>query len=475
MALDFSFPFARSKPASGTKRRRSNSLAVRLFLSATAWTVVILVITGVVLSSFYRHAVERSFDRRLGVYLRTIVADLAAPEEANDKFPQSIGEPLFELPLSGWYWQVTRLDPGRNDVRSSRSLWDGGLPHLQDTGATPGPDGSRQGYVTGPEDQRLRLVERNIDLGEEGHYLVAVAGDAAEITTEIRSFEQALIITFGVLAAVLLLTTMFQVRFGLAPLSRITDSLAAIRAGRSERLEGNFPEEIAPLARETNALIEANKEIVERARTHVGNLAHALKTPLSVMVNEASARSSDPLADKVLEQAEIMRDQVARHLERARIAARVSVVGSIADVEPVVTALARTMEKIHRDRAIAIEVTVDAGLQFRGERPDLEEMIGNLVDNACKWASSHVAITAARGGTGGRDLLTVTVDDDGRGLSEDERDQVAKRGQRLDQSKPGSGLGLSIVVELASLYGGGLTLGEAPLGGLRAELTLPAG
>jgi signal transduction histidine kinase len=450
MALDFSFPFARSKRAPGVKRRRSNSLAVRLFLSATAWTVIILVITGVVLSSFYRHAVERSFDRRLGVYLRTIVADLAAPEEANDKFPQSIGEPLFELPLSGWYWQVTRLDPGRTDVRSSRSLWDGGLPHLQGLGVTPGPDGSRQGYVTGPEDQRLRLVE-------------------------IRSFEQALIITFGVLAAVLLLTTMFQVRFGLAPLSRITDSLAAIRAGRAERLAGDFPQEIGPLARETNALIEANKEIVERARTHVGNLAHALKTPLSVMVNEASARPGDPLAEKVLEQAEIMRDQVARHLERARIAARVSVVGSITEVEPVVTALARTMEKIHHDRAITIEVTVDPGLQFRGERPDLEEMIGNLVDNACKWASSHVAITAARAPTGGRELLVVTVDDDGRGLSADEREQVAKRGQRLDQSKPGSGLGLSIVVELASLYGGGLTLGEAPLGGLRAELTLPAG
>jgi signal transduction histidine kinase len=475
MALDISFPFVRSKRAAGAKRRRSNSLAIRLFLSATAWTVIILVITGVVLSSFYRHAVERSFDRRLGVYLRTIVADLAAPEEANDKFPQSIGEPLFELPLSGWYWQVTRLDPGRNDVRSSRSLWDGGLPHLQDVGVTPGPDGSRQGYVTGPEDQRLRLVERNIDLGEEGHYLVAVAGDAAEITTEIRSFEQALIITFGVLAAVLLLTTMFQVRFGLAPLSRITDSLAAIRAGRAERLAGDFPEEIAPLARETNALIEANKEVVERARTHVGNLAHALKTPLSVMVNEASARAGDPLAAKVLEQAEIMRDQVARHLERARIAARVSVVGSIAEVEPVVTALARTMEKIHHDRAIAIEVTVDPGLQFRGERPDLEEMIGNLVDNACKWATSQVAITAARVRTAGRELLQVTVDDDGRGLSAEEREQVAKRGQRLDQSKPGSGLGLSIVVELASLYGGGLTLGEAPLGGLRAELTLPAG
>jgi signal transduction histidine kinase len=193
------------------------------------------------------------------------------------------------------------------------------------------------------------------------------------------------------------------------------------------------------------------------------------------MVNEANARPDDPFTEKVLEQAEIMRDQVARHLERARIAARVSVVGSIAEVEPVVTALARTMEKIHRDRAIAIEVTVDPRLQFRGERPDLEEMIGNLVDNACKWASSHVAITAARARMAGREMLTVTVDDDGRGLSAEQREQVAKRGQRLDQSKPGSGLGLSIVVELASLYGGGLTLGEAPLGGLRAELTLPAG
>ena len=472
MPINFMAPFARFR--SDPKRPRTNSLAVRLFLSATAWTVIILVITGVVLSSVYRHAVERSFDRRLGVYLRTIVADLASPEEAGDKFPQSIGEPLFELPLSGWYWQVTRLDPGHADIRASRSLWDGGLPHLQEVGVPPGPDGSRTGYVSGPEDQRLRLVERSVDLGDEGHFLVAVAGDAAEISGEIRSFEQALIVTFGILAAVLLLTTMFQVRFGLAPLTRITDSLAAIRAGRAERLAGDFPHEIAPLARETNALIEANKEIVERARTHVGNLAHALKTPLSVMVNEANARSGDPLASKVVEQAEIMRDQVARHLERARIAARATVVGSITDVEPVVTALARTMEKIHRDRAIAIDVQADAGLKFRGERPDLEEMIGNLVDNACKWAAARVSIVATQESGAEQDQLRITVDDDGRGLSEAERDQVARRGQRLDESKPGSGLGLSIVVELASLYGGGLTLGEAPLGGLRSELTLPA-
>ena len=451
---------------------RANSLAVRLFVSATAWAVIILVTTGVVLSSLYRQTVERAFDRRLGVYLRTIVADIAAPEEPGGKFPQSLGEPLFELPLSGWYWQVTRLDPGKHDVRSSRSLWDGGLPHLEDRGVPANPDGSREGYVPGPEDQRLRLVERNIDLGDEGHYLVAVAGDAAEITDETRGFDQALVITFSILAMVLLITTMFQVRFGLAPLKRITGSLAAIRAGTAERLAEDFPDEIAPLARETNALIEANKEIVERARTHVGNLAHALKTPISVMVNEAATRGGDSFAEKVREQANIMRDQVARHLERARLAARLTVVSSITDVAPVVTALARTMEKIHHDRGIAIEVDADADARFRGERPDLEEMIGNLVDNACKWATSRVAVEVAREKSG--QVLRIAVDDDGRGLSRSECEQVSHRGQRLDESKPGSGLGLSIVVELAHLYGGKLELGAAPIGGLRAELTLPA-
>ena len=451
---------------------RANSLAVRLFVSATAWAVIILVTTGVVLSSLYRQTVERAFDRRLGVYLRTIVADIAAPEEPGGKFPQSLGEPLFELPLSGWYWQVTRLDPGKHDVRSSRSLWDGGLPHLEDRGVPANPDGSREGYVPGPEDQRLRLVERNIDLGDEGHYLVAVAGDAAEITEETRGFDQALVITFSILAMVLLITTMFQVRFGLAPLKRITGSLAAIRAGTAERLAEDFPDEIAPLARETNALIEANKEIVERARTHVGNLAHALKTPISVMVNEAATRGGDSFAEKVREQASIMRDQVARHLERARLAARLTVVSSITDVAPVVTALARTMEKIHHDRGIAIEVDADADARFRGERPDLEEMIGNLVDNACKWATSRVAVEVVSEKSG--QVLRIAVDDDGRGLSRSEREQVSHRGQRLDESKPGSGLGLSIVVELAHLYGGKLELGAAPIGGLRAELTLPA-
>jgi signal transduction histidine kinase len=454
---------------------RANSLALRLFLSATAWTVVILLVTGFVLSSVYRQAVERSFDRRLGVYLRTLVADVASPDEGSEKFPQSLGEPLFELPLSGWYWQVTRQDTTKPEVRASRSLWDAGLPHLEDRGVVATIGGSRQGYVPGPEDQQLRLLERTVDLGEDGRYLVAVAGDAAEIDDEIRAFDRALVVTFAILAFVLLLTTAFQVRFGLAPLNRISQSLAAIRSGTAERLEGKFPVEIAGLARETNALLEANREIVERARTHVGNLAHALKTPLSVMVNEAVARGDDPLAAKVREQTDIMRDQVTRHLERARLAARLTVVGSITDVSPVVNALARTMEKTHRDKELAIEIDAPEHTRFRGERQDLEEMIGNLVDNACKWAQSRVAIeVVSERPAPDRQTVRIVVDDDGPGLTASEREQVAHRGRRLDETKPGSGLGLSIVVELAGLYGGGLTLGNAPLGGLRAELVLPA-
>ena len=319
-------------------------------------------------------------------------------------------------------------------------------------------------------------MERPVDLGADGKFLVSVAGDASEIFDEIRAFDYYLGGTFAALGIVLLLTTIFQVRFGLAPLKRISESIADIRSGRAERLEGEFPVEIAPLARETNALIDANREIVERARTHVGNLAHAIKTPLSVIVNEASAHAANPFAGKVLEQADVMRDQVAHHLERARIAARVTTVGTVTEVAPAIEALRRTMEKIHWDRGITITTKADPGAKFRGERQDLEEMAGNLVDNACKWATSRVFIEVKvepppepRAGP----RLRITVDDDGRGLSAAERAQVSRRGQRLDESKPGSGLGLSIVVDLAALYGGNLVLGDAPIGGLRAELVLP--
>src|SRR4030088_99606 len=428
---------------------RGSSLATRLFLSATAWVVVILFITGIVLSSVYRDATERAFDRRLNLYLRTIIAEVATPDSTPDQF-QSLGEPLFELPLSGWYWQVTRTDTEKTEVRSSRSAWDKKLPKLEDHGADLTAAGIRLGYIDGPEGQNLRMVERPVDLGADGKFLVSVAGDGREVFDETRSFDYYLGGTFVALSIVLVLTTIFQVRFGLAPLKRISESIADIRSGRAERLEGEFPVEIAPLARETNALIDANREIVERARTHVGNLAHAIKTPLSVIVNEASAHGVDPFATKVLEQADLMRDQVAHHLERARIAARLTIIGTVTEVAPAIDALRRTMEKIHRGRGIAIAVDADPAAKFRGERQDLEEMAGNLVDNACKWAVSQVFIEVlVEQPAGAGPMLRILVDDDGRGLSAAERAQVSSRCHGLDGAKSGCGLGLSIVVDLA--------------------------
>lgn len=454
----------------------SGSLAFRLFLSAVAVTAGVLLVVGFVLSSLYRAGTERAFDRRLDIYLKTLVAEVAGTGPVSElPVPQALGEPLFLFPMSGWYWQVTRVDGESPLARVSRSLGDGMLPLLPS--ADPAHRASvQEGYVAGPEGQRLRVAERRLDLGQEGTFVIAVAGDASEIDAEISAFNLALAGTFAVLGLAFLLTVLFQIRFGLKPLARMSQALAAVRSGRAERLEGDYPEEVGPLVQEVNALIEANREVVERARMHVGNLAHALKTPLSVLLNEAGTRE-DVLAQRVRDQAGLMRSQVAHHLERARMAARVSVPATVCEVRPIVVSLARTMEKIHRAKDLAIDIRSRDDMRFRGERQDLEEMVGNLVDNACKWAVGRVEVeiyAPPPRQAFDRAFLHIIIDDDGPGLSLAKRAEVGRRGRRLDESKPGSGLGLSIVQELAGLYGGRLELASAPLGGLRAELILPA-
>jgi hypothetical protein len=211
---------------------RATSLSTRLFISATAWVVVILLITGIVLSSVYRQATERAFDRRLNLYLRTLIAEVGPPDDPQDKDKdlQSLGEPLFELPLSGWYWEIVRTDTDKPETRASRSLWDKTLPLLEEQGVMLTAAGIRQGYADGPEGQSLRMVERPVDLGADGKYRVSVAGDATEIFEETRSFDYYLGGTFVALAVVLGLTTIFQVRFGLAPLKRISDAPSASKA-----------------------------------------------------------------------------------------------------------------------------------------------------------------------------------------------------------------------------------------------------
>lgn len=452
---------------------RLNSLAFRLVASAAAWTLVVVPVTAILLVSLYRHAVERSFDARLGVYLTSLIAATTADGAATPKPPGTLGAPIFTIPFSGWYWQIKRLEGAGRPLLVSDSLLDQQLPLPSQNGIPPDDSLTRRAYAAGPQHQRLRVVEREIrPEGEHGTpYSYAVAGDAAEIESDISEFTTMLIAALGVLSLGLVIATIFQVRFGLLPLRAIRKNLAAIRAGEAEMLAGAPPYEIMPLQDELNALIKANREVVERARTHVGNLAHALKTPLSVISNEARVQQG-PLADKVVEQAEIMRVQIAHHLDRARVAARSNAIGDITAVEDAVLALKRTLDRIYDQRGLDIQVACAHGLKFQGEKQDFEEMVGNLLDNACKWARSKVRLSAELGEA--PRSLTVTVDDDGPGLSAEDRAKIGKRGQRLDETKPGSGLGLSIVADLAHLYGGRLELEPSPEGGLRARLELPA-
>lgn len=489
-----------------------------MLISAGVWSIVSLVIAGLVLVHVYRLASERAFDERIDVYVTTVIGALAgldqqeADEDAAvsptdtpssdtpssdtksfdslssdtrtpdaqgsgtsdpDGTPISLelpGEPRFRLPLSGWYWTVRDAASGRVLYASSSLLGDTlSLP------AVTSADGVWRGYAHGPGGEGLRASQRVIGFSPEKRYIIAVAAETSGLRDEIEAFAGQVAITLAVFGLGLMGAVLLQVWIGTRPLKRLRASFAAVRRGDAEEIDEDLPRELAPLAVELNALIAANKETVQRARGHVGNLAHGLKTPLSVITNEARA-AHGPLAEKVAEQAAIMRTQIDHHLERASMAAQRRVIGVATEVAPVSERLMRAMEKIHDERHLDLSSDIAPGLRFRGERQDLEEMLGNLLDNACKWARSTVALTVCRkeSAKAERPLLVFVVADDGPGLSEAEREQALKRGKRLDETVPGSGLGLSIVAELAGLYGGRLVLEGSRLGGLGARLELPA-
>ncbi|HZP20103.1 MAG TPA: ATP-binding protein, partial [Bauldia sp.] len=446
----------------------ANSLAARLIALAALWSVLALGAAALIITSLYRDSAESAFDERLGVYLTTLVGLLANQSPSALADPGNLSEQRFENPYSGWYWQVSRDGAV---VLASKSLFNDTLAVPAEAARRTVAEGVVSFDLAGPAGQTLRAVDRKIDFGPGNVYDVVVAGDAGDVQADIAGFRRSVLLTLGAFGVILILSTLIQVRWGLRPLDRVRQALAALRSGKETRIGGRLPAEIEPLARELNALLQSNQEIIERARTQVGNLAHALKTPLSVITNEARA-AKGPLADKMAEQAEIMRRQVNHYLDRARIAARSNVIGALTPVEPAVQRLVRAMKRIHGDRGIAIEATIAAGAVFRGEQQDLEEIVGNLVDNACKWAKTRVAVMVARlpGRDGDPDELSLIVDDDGPGLPPEKRAEAARRGQRLDESKPGSGLGLSIVTELVELYEGSFALETSPAGGLRAAV-----
>lgn len=451
---------------------RPNSLAFRLFVTAAAWALVALPITAFVLVAVYRGAVERNFDVRLNVYLTSLLANATSQGLDADAKPPRLGDPLFTLPFSGWYWQITPLGNEPEPILVSDSLLDQRIPLPSRLGATSDTNLVRHAYVDGPEQQRLRALEREITLNrngtDEGRFSFTVAGNGAEIDTTVGEFRTLVIIALTILGVGLVVATFFQVRFGLKPLRAISRGLAAIRSGEAEVLEGDLPAEVMPMQKELNALIRSNHAIVERARTHVGNLAHALKTPLSVITNEAGGRSTG-FSKKVVEQANLMRDQISHHLNRASMAARAGVIGGTTHVKPVVESLIRTLRKIYRERGLSVRLSCADDVIFHGEKHDLEEMVGNLLDNACKWAKSEVSVVVAAEAN----AMLITVEDDGPGLPDSERAAAITRGQRLDETKPGSGLGLSIVAELAHLYNGQFSLDSSEFGGLKVRLELP--
>jgi signal transduction histidine kinase len=445
-------------------RLRLESLSSRLIAAAAIWTLLGLAIGGVVLSNAFRLAAQNNFDGALQADMDGLVAAAEPDPNGGVMLAERFLNHNFDRVYSGLYYQIRA---GKSGGQISRSLFDKEIDPVEESRKGP----LHWGHAAGPENQTLRVVWRTVDLTpynrKDMAYTFYVAGDMVEVERQTREFNTTLFWSFALLGAGLIGAILVQVKIGLLPLRKVSHALGRIRDGEARRLDGHFPVEIAPLASELNSLIQHSEEVVGRARTHVSNLAHFLKTPLSVLAAEADANPG-PLADSVKKQVASMRRQVDHYLSRARAAGSLDVLGNRTQVGAVMDDLARVIGRIHP--AIVIDAECDEALYFRGERQDLEEMLGNLIDNAGKWARGRVRVRCAKEAGS----LLLTIEDDGPGLSAQQRQQVGERGERLDESVPGSGLGLAIVRDIAKLYGGTFGLDASPMGGVMARLTLPA-
>lgn len=442
---------------------RAKSLTLRLALTAAIGALPILIIVGGLLLWLFADRIERRFDAFLVSFQQQLIAAIEIAPDGQMRLATPLADPRFDLPFSGWYWLIKVDDRVVAQSPSAGPLAGGGLGGIVVKTGGSGYD------VIGPGEAKLRAVRRDIRLaGAPSPVEVVVTGPHAEIDEETRSFGMQLALTFGALELAFLVATVLQVRFGLSPLRAMRGALQQIRQGTSHRLVGDYPIEVSPMVEELNAVLAHNAALIERARTQAGNLAHAVKNPLSVLRQELS--SIDGERGKILrDQLEAIGSQVDRTLARIRAAGPSSATATRTPLERVVADLAYSMQTLYRERALAIECSIAPDLSFFGDPEDLTEMLGNLMDNASKWAKSRLRISAERRA----DALRITIEDDGPGIPAGQREAALRRGQRLDESVPGSGLGLDIVRELAELYRGRLSLGESPLGGLSARLDLP--
>ena len=439
------------------------SLQRRMVLIAAVWITMLLGVGGLALVQVLDDTLTASFDEQLANNLNAMINAAELDEVGDVRLLRPLGDQRFAEPYSGLYWQVSG---GGHAPFPSRSLWDRQLalpPGNQDC-RTPCKFESTQF-----PSETLRVIARSVRLpGAAQPFLFQVAQSSRDLDRQKARTRTVVGWSLGVLGIGLIVMVGLQSIYGLAPLRRVSKAIAAIRSGEARRVEAQFPVEVEPLVAEINELLAHGEAQSEAARRHAGNLAHALKTPMSVLIGEARGRD-DPLARTIEAQVQVMRRHVDHQLARARAAGRRAASTARTPVWPSLEALARTVGRIHQGKVL-IDLAGDREASFRGEQQDLEEMLGNLIDNAALHGGGRVFITVEADA----DQVRVLVEDDGKGIAPDQRSRLFERGERLDTDKPGTGLGLAIVKDVAELYGGSVALDSSEdLGGLLVTLTLP--
>jgi signal transduction histidine kinase len=449
--------------AEGAVARHTGSLSRRILLIAAGWITILLLVGGVALDRTLKGLVTRQFDDNLSYMLTAMIASAEVWPDGDVGFNRSPADQRFLEPNSGLYWQIT--GPG-HDPFPSRSLWD---RTLADSGRV-----SRNEPVYYDSDQfpgePLRVVEQTINLpGSDTDWQFTVAAARGELDEQIRRIRFILVWSFAVLGIGLFLMAMAQTWYGLGPLRRVRKAIARIRTASANRVTDPLPQEVQPMVEELNALLEHSEKQAEEARMHAGNLAHALKTPLTVLTNAASAHATD-LDETVLREAATMRRQVDHHLARARAVGRRAFGHQRTGVMEAVAAVERAVARLHPQ--VRFDTAGAPGAVVAMERQDLDEILGNLIENAAKYGGGSVFVTVDPDPAAAQ--CELWIEDDGPGISKADRAQLFGRGARLDTGKPGTGLGLAIVRDVVEIYGGTVELDESEdLGGLLVRVRLP--
>ncbi len=439
------------------------SLSRRLAAASLLWLVLALGASGILLSEIFRSHAESVLADRLVDDMDHIAAAAEVAPDGTARVVRPLPDSRYDLPYSGRYWQVEI--EGQEPLRS-RSLWDYTLPNP--------PDDLKPGEIhrhrfAGPAGQMLVVAERSIGLdGIDKAVRLVVASDEKEMAKALAEFRGVLALSLAVLGIGLALAVALQIHFGLSPLQRLRAAVVALKGGNESALAESWPREVAPLVADLKDVLACNRALVERARAEASNLAHALKTPLAVLRN-AAGEGDGALERTARTQAGAMQGHIERHLARARAGAAATQVGLKTDTRAIVLKLADTLGRLHPERAIrtALSGRIPA---FAGSADDLADIVGNLLDNALKWSRTTVRLSLAGTGTD----IEIEIDDDGSGIAPEARAAALRRGTRLDETKPGTGFGLAIADELATLYEGSLVLGESDLGGLKVIVRLPA-